>query len=430
MSTVPLMGEARRPLHRGWIAVFTAIFFQMITYGVALLSFSFWVPGWMKEFHVARATVMYCVTLSYVMTALVSPIAGAAMERWPFRNVIGVGLLCFASGYALLPFVSAPWQIVGIYGIFMGSALAFCGPVAAQTLVAKWFSTGRGLALGVALTGPAFGGVVMPPLVAFLLAQWDWHRVALVMAATGLLAMPVVWLFMKNPPKQITSANQETVKSSPMSGSASGREWTTREILRSRNFWAMVLTSVPVCAAFQGVGANFSLLMLDIGVPIQTAAFLLTWSGICALVGKPAVGRLSDRYDHRLLVALGGILAGLGYILVLNGDHPGFWRLAVGSAFMSAAPSFFFPMQGAIIGRYFGIQSFGRVIGLLNLFYLFGALGPLIGGAVRDHMGSYQPFVIGVATVPALMALFILWLKPEPRVSPLHRSGIIGAHGS
>ena len=79
---------------------------------------------------------------------------------------------------------------------------------------------------------------------------------------------------------------------------------------------------------------------------------------------------------------------------------------------MSSSTAFFFPMQGAIIGKYFGTQSFSRIIGLLNLFFLFAALGPPIAGLVRDQMGSYRFFVLGAAFLPLLMAPFIFWLKP------------------
>jgi len=383
----------------------------MLVYGAALSSFSFWVTGWMREFQVPRASIMYCLMLSYVMSAIVAPFAGSAMERWPFRNVVSVGLFCFALGYAVLPFVNASWQIIGIYGISMGGALALCGPVAAQTLAAKWFTARRGLALGIALTGTALGGVVMPPLITFLLSRFEWRTVSLTMAAAGVFAMPVIWIFIKNAPSAVTPFVDDEMDRGPVTPDV--HEWTTRELLLSRNFWAMVLSSLPVCTAFQGVGANFSLLMSDVGIPAQTAALLLSAIGVFSIIGKPIVGRLSDRYDHRLLVSLASVLTGSGYLLVLLGEHPGYLRLLIGSVLMSCASAFFFPMQGAIIARYFGVQSFGRIIGLLNLFYLFGALGPPIAGLVRDHLGSYHYFIMGVATVPSLMAPFIFWLKPR-----------------
>ena len=36
-----------------------------------------------------------------------------------------------------------------------------------------------------------------------------------------------------------------------------------------------------------------------------------------------------------------------------------------------------------------------------------------IAGLVRDKLGSYHFFIIGVAAVPVLMASFIFWLKPR-----------------
>lgn len=414
VSAIPFASKSRPSTRQGWIVVFTAILFQMLVYGAALSSFSFWVTGWMKEFEVPRASIMYSLMLTYVVSALVAPLAGAAMERWPFRNVVLAGLCGFSLGYALLPFVKTPWQIIGIYGITMGTALACCGPVAAQTLAAKWFTTRRGLALGIALTGTALGGVVMPPLVTFLLTLFEWRKVALMMAATGVVAMPLIWILIKNPPRPIALQLQDEAGRAQFHSLSDAHQWTTKEILLSRNFWAMVITSLPVCTAFQGVGANFSLLMSDEGIPPQTAAFLLSVIGFFSIIGKPIVGRLSDRYDHRLLILLASVLTGSGYLLLLLGYQPGYLRLLLGAILVSTASAFFFPMQGAIISRYFGVHSFGRIIGLLNLFYLLGALGPPIGGLVRDHLGSYFFYVIGIAAVPFLLSPFIFWLKARP----------------
>lgn len=385
----------------------------MIVYGVGLSSFSFWVADWIGEFHTPRVSIMYCVMLSYIVGSLVAPFAGAAMERWSFRGVIATGLLFFAIGFAFLPLARTAFQLNVVYGIGVGSALALCGPVAAQTLVVKWFSRQRGLALGVVLTGSTLGGMLMPPLVTLLLYRIDWRMVSLLVAAVGLIAIPVVWSLIRSPPIRIGSAGTVATQGSRREGGADDIRWTTMEILSCRNFWAMALTFLPICMTFQAINANYSLLLADVGVPAQMAAFFYSFMGMCSVLGKPIIGRLSDRYDHRVLLPIGGLLMGSGYLLVLLGDHPGFIRMVVGSILMSTSSAFFFPMQGAIIGRYFGPQSFGRIIGLLNLFFLFAALGPPIAGFIRDQLGSYRVFVIGAAAFPILMMPFIFWLKPR-----------------
>jgi MFS family permease len=385
----------------------------MIVYGIVISSFSFWVAGWMKEFHVPRSSIVYCVVLSYVTAALVAPLVGAAMERWPARNVVSAGLLCFASGYVLLSFVRASWQIAAIYCVALGSALALCGPVSAQTMMVKWFTTQRGLAFGIVLTGSALGGIVMTPWVTFLLSVYDWRSVSLLIAAMGFLAAPVVWFCVGNPPGAVPPTMEGKPTPVRAVGAADRRQWTTGAILSSRNFWITAIALVPISASFQAIGANYSLLLADKGVSAQTAAYFYSLMGICTVIGKPIVGRLSDRYDHRLLLFAGTLVMGAGDLLAFLGSHGGYLRLAIGSVLVSAAPSFFFPMQGAIVSRYFGSESFGRTIGLLNLFFLFGAVGPPAAAMVRDQFGSYHPFIIGAATLPVLTASFLFWLRPQ-----------------
>jgi MFS family permease len=405
----------------GWTAAFIAILFQMIVYGIVISSFSFWVAGWVKEFHVPRFSIIYCVVLSYVTAALIAPFVGAAMERWPARNVVSAGLLCFASGYAMLSFVRAPWQIAAIYSVALGSALALCGPVSAQTMMVKWFAAQRGLAFGIVLTGSALGGIVMTPLVTFLLSVYDWRTVSLLTAAMGFLAAPVIWFCVGNPPKAVPPAEEGEPAPVRAFAAADRGQWTTGAILSNRNFWMTAIALVPIGASFQAIGANYSLMLADNGISAQTAAFFYSLMGICTVIGKPIVGRLSDRYDHRFLLFAGTLVMGAGDLLAFLGGHVGYLRLAVGSVLVSAAPSFFFPMQGAIISRYFGKEGFGRTIGLLNLLFLFGAAGPPAAAMIRDRFGSYHPFIIGAATLPILTASFLFWLRPQTAPRLLER---------
>ncbi|MEM1128986.1 MAG: MFS transporter [Pseudomonadota bacterium] len=109
----------------------------------------------------------------------------------PMPRLIAVSALVAAGANAFL--LVAPSSETAIAARFVtGLALAGVYPPAVK-LIATWFRTGRGLALGAAI-GALTLGSSMPHLVRALTAGFDWHQVVLAaslasLAAAGLVAV-------------------------------------------------------------------------------------------------------------------------------------------------------------------------------------------------------------------------------------------------
>jgi cyanate permease len=72
-------------------------------------------------------------------------------------------------------------------------------------------------------------------------------------------------------------------------------------------------------------------------------------------------------------------------------------------------------LLGYLTSRYFGLQRFGRLFGVMFAGFLLGAApGPVIYGAVFDAWGNYVPALSGAAILLVLAALVMLIL-PEYR---------------
>jgi MFS family permease len=71
--------------------------------------------------------------------------------------------------------------------------------------------------------------------------------------------------------------------------------------------------------------------------------------------------------------------------------------------------------------RYFGLRSFGRLYGGLLVAVSIGtAIGPLVAGAIFDHLGNYSLFLMLAIACMAISATALLSLRgsrefrPEP----------------
>jgi MFS family permease len=410
---------ARRPVranwYYGWNVAAVAILFQIVVSGTAITSFSLWVSSWTQAFHSERAPVISAMTLTLIVSGILSPTVGNLLDKRSIRLMICVGLLCFAAAFALLAVSNALWQVIACYGVLLGISTTLCGSLAAQTLMTKWFAARAGLAIGIALTGLSLGGVVMPPVLAFLLTTFGWRIAAAIIAGIGLALLPVVLLVVRNSPQEMGMVAEIGPATSPIVPTGGPPLHRVTDILLHPNFWPLVLTFVPLFAVMKGLGANFGPIAADAGISPSTAANLLVVNNLCCVVGKVVIGRIADRADSRLILLVFILITGLGFVTLM--DHPNSGRMLVGSVLLGFGVACLYPMQGITIRRYFGIASFGRVLGILNLFFLLSACGGQLAALVRDRFGSYDTFLAVAAVAPLLLSLTILRLR-TPREIP------------
>ena len=56
------------------------------------------------------------------------------------------------------------WQIYLLYGLLTSFGLATASPLLATSIVGRWFTQNRGLAMSVAASGSAFGQYLIAPV--------------------------------------------------------------------------------------------------------------------------------------------------------------------------------------------------------------------------------------------------------------------------
>ena len=392
------------PWFYGWNIVVIGILSQVLVSGMALTSFSLWVPAWMTEYHAQRAPIIGAMTLTLLIAGLSAPLIGQLFDRWPSRRLFSIGLGLFALGFFLIANSKVLWEVVWGYGLCMGSATTLSGSVATQALTSRWFRKRLGLALGLAMTGFSVGGITMPPLLAWLLTAFGWRQAALIIGCLGLALIPFVLLIVRNRPEDM-GLEPEVGSSYPQPS----RTWTARQVLTNRNFWPLVLAFTPVFIALKGMAANFGPLASDLGVPVSIAAVIIAANNACTIPTKVLLGRLADIADPRLVLVALNILVGIGLLLMMG--HASLTRLIIGNIVLGLGSAGAYPMQGILIRRYFGVTSFGRVIGLLNMFFLVSGFAGQWAGFSRDHSGAYDHFLLLAGIAPIFGGLFVLRMR-------------------
>lgn len=401
----------RTPWYYGWNIVFAGMATQAITLGIVIYSFTFWIAHWAEDFGVSRTQVMTVFLAVQVGSALFSPIAGRALDKFPVRYLILIAAASLAGGLALSAFATSFWQIVAIYCLLMVVGMVWAGVMPAATLVARWFDRRRGMAMGICTIGTSLGGFLLPPLVTFLQQEYGWRDANQILAALALVIIGLAALIVFDSPEKAGVAHEGKADVSQNGTVAqASREWTTKDALNSRIFWAIGISFLLLSFSTNAVMQNLAPIGGDAGIEPTTLSWYVSTLALVMIFAKLGIGYLADRIDYRILLGMTlTLVASAVAILAVFGISE--ITLLAAVIALGVGMGGLLPMLGVIVANIFGLASFGRMQGLLILVMLPGSLGPVGAASIYDSTGSYQLAWIILLVLLAPTVFFIRGIK-------------------
>jgi MFS family permease len=382
-------------LHYAWVILAVTCLTVVLTAGVTAVPAVLIHPlevafGW------DRATIALAVSINVFLYGLAGPFTGRLMLRIGPRRVMLLSLLLIAAGVAASTQIRTVFQLYLLWGVVVGVGTGSTALVLSATVVNRWFTTRRGLALGLLGAASSTGRLVFLPLLAMVVTALGWQAVGWVVAGCLLLlAVPLVALLMRDAPAALGLAPYGTghaaIAGSPTTTPAPEAPLVPLGVaLRQGDFWRLWLTFAICGATTNGlIGTHLIPHAIDQGLSAVAAATTLAMMGILDIVGTLGSGWLSDRYDKRVLLAAYYGLRGLALLylpyaddlttLALFGVVYGLDWIATVPPTVGLATDMFGTRSGPIL---FGWVFFGHQVG--------AALAAYGGGLLRVWLGTYH----------------------------------------
>jgi predicted MFS family arabinose efflux permease len=383
----------QRSVSYGWIVVAASAAIICIGIGALFSLGVFLVPiersmGW------SRGAISTVALLNWIAMGVGSFAWGALSDRIGGRGVALAGGFLLGLGLVLASQAQTLWQFYATFGVLVGFSVgAFYAPL--TSTATKWFTAQRGLAVALVSSGIGVGILVISPLARALTSIWDWRIAMLVLGDIAwLVIIPTALLIRDDPPGAAT----------PVDG-APTPEYSSAQVLRTPQFWAIALTHFACCAAHSGPIFHMVTHATDQGVSAMAAAAALGVSGLSSIAGRIGGGLIADRVGVKRTL-IGGLVLQAAIIAayLLAREAWSFYALAVvfGTAYGGVMP-----LYALVTREYFGEKVMGTAYGAVFLVSSLGmGLGSLAGGLIYDRLGAYAWLYLGSALI-AFMAVVL-----------------------
>ena len=413
---LPGIYSTQRRLHYAWVIVAITFLVALLTAGVRATPGVLIVPL-EGEFHWSRATISFAVGVNLLLFGAIGPFAAAVMDRFGARRVMTLALAITCASVALTPAMTEPWQLILLWGVVIGLSTGFVGGYLAAYIAGRWFRAREGFVVGLLTAANAAGQLVFLPTMAFLVTHAGWRTMALVLAGSVIVFLPVPALLMRNRPEDVGLSPYGDRGSSRPAARPEGNPIAIafRALAsgaRSRDFW-LIGGGYFVCGATTNglIGTHLIPACVDHGLSEVSGAGLLAVTGVFALLGGTLSGWLSDRWDNRLLLFAYYGLRGLSLLYLPFAFDMSIYGLPIFSMVYGLDWIASAPPTVRLLTRVVGAERIGIMVAWITVIHQLGsASAAYLAGVLRIAYGSYlEAFIIsGVLLIAAaMMVLFV-----------------------
>lgn len=419
MRALPWPRRLAPGLYYGWIVVLGMAAVSFVAVGIGFYGQTVLLDALTRLHGWSKASVSGAASVYFVVSAASGALVGRGCDRFGSRIWLAVGSVGMALCLLVLGWVVAIWQLYGLFAL-MAVGYSMAGNVPASALVARWFVERRALAMSLSYTGISLGGIVLVPAAARLI-EAKGLSVAL-MGLAGLLvavALPIIGLALREEPGAFglpLDGRSERAPQNPLLRMAwQQRTWRGRDATRTASFWILALSFSGILFCQMSILVHALALFRE---TLDTTAAALGVSGIAlgSALGRIALGAVADRLDKRRLTV--GLFVLQALTLLVFSSVRGNVALYAASFVFGTTVGNVFMLQSLLVGELFGMASFGRIFGILQLFtQMAGGLGPFALGVLYEHFGGYDVPLRALAGIALVSAAVIAQVRP-PVIRP------------
>lgn len=347
------------------------------------------------------------------------------LPAWMIRR-FGVAATVLFGGAVMVAGFLCLWATNSLWTYWLGAALCGVGfqsmALIPGTHVLGAVFRNRARAFGIYFTFGALGGVAGPWMVFGVLGAFpgQWRLFWMAMAIAAAIAGSVCALAVGGS-RWLAAAGEETdheiaeadAKPAPHHIYRTHDDWTVKEALATPQFYILLAAYFSHLLCGVTVASLSVAHLTQLGVAATVAGGMLSFESLMQVLGRAGGGALGDRIDprHMLIFALAAQVLGSAVLSVAH-TYPMMVIYAIGTGLGFGLTVL---AVTVLLINYYGRKHNLEIFALTCLIGAVSALGPVIGGVIRDRLGSFAPTFQIYAGVIFVIFIATLFMRPPQK---------------
>jgi len=261
-----------------------------------------------------------------------------------------------------------------------------------SVLISKWFERRRGIALSICSAGSGLATIVLPPVIAALIQQFDLKTAFACENGFILVSAVVVYVVIRNSPVDVGLLPYSIPERAEKTARPTNR--LRQDVSKSMLLW---LLAIAFGTGITGTSSAFmTMLYTDCGYTETFAAMVFSVMGVVLTVGKFAIGSAMDRWGgfRALSIAYSAMITGLALhcLLFLRSSV----LIAVSVSFFGLGMTITTVCISYLAEDFSTEESYGRILKYFQIAHTLALIifGYVVGVVADLTQGYIAPFVM------------------------------------
>lgn len=376
----------------GWVVVVGSFFVHVFVLG-NVYSFGVLYPVLIKDFHASYGTIAWIGSIAFGVMAGIASFTGQWADKFGNSPVAFAGGIIISLAYFLASISTELWHLFVTLGLLAGVGYSL-GFVSGVSVVSQWFTTRRGLAVGLAVSGSGLGQFAVALTTGYLIDGFGWRGALQFLALINVVGISLSALLIRRFLPRFAMQKHES----------------------SMQFFTDTDFTTLYCGVFFGsLGTNMQYVHITSyallhGVSSSDAVLLVALMGVASAVGRISIGYLGDYFGKMRMFQGCFICAGIcTFCWIACTTFPALMAFVIFFGFFGGGVISLIPSVSSLL---FGLEKQGNVLGLLLTATACGnLLSSPIAGFIFDAYQVYYPSILVAGSFIVCGAGFILSVK-------------------
>lgn len=402
----------------GWWIVIGCTVIMAVLFAAIINTFSLYVLPVTTGLNIDRSEFTYLYSIMTFASMIGNPIFGMLVKKMKIRVMVTGSVLLAFLGELMLSQANGLGMIY-LSGVILGIALSGGATIPVSVLITNWFEEKRGLCMGIAVAGSGVGGMILTPIVTWLLAAYGWRTAYLIVGIIILVCIVPfsAFVFRLHPEeKGLKPYGSDSIEGSRSEEKKPVSGLSYAETLKKPRFWLLCITIVLVAIVINAIVVNLVPLLTDMGAPGKAITASVSLAGMFIIIGKIVSGRVFDKLGITAGIILLMACTTVQFLFLYRPTSSMFCMLFIGFHGLGAPAANLLP--AIVIGPLFGDRDYAAKYGITSLCAALGAaLSSFVAGVLYNSSHGYVSLITFSLVLSVIcFALFMMIIKTSPQM--------------